>query len=66
MELDREKLDAYIDTVVKSQAPDLQIPPEACLGPTNRGSLCNRHLRGNRGSYQPKVGAVTLQSLSNR
>jgi glucose-6-phosphate 1-dehydrogenase len=31
MELDREKLDAYIDTVVKSQAPDLQIPPEACL-----------------------------------
>ncbi len=31
MSFDREKIDAYIDTVVKSQAPDLKIPHEACL-----------------------------------
>ncbi len=31
MNIDREKIDAYTNTVVKSQAPDLQIPREACL-----------------------------------
>lgn len=31
MEFDRERIDEYIDTVIKSTAPDLNIPPEACL-----------------------------------
>lgn len=31
MKPDKEHLDAYIDTVVKSQAPDLKIPHYACL-----------------------------------
>ncbi len=31
MELDRESIDRYVDIAVKGQAPDLKIPPQACL-----------------------------------
>ncbi len=31
MELDRESIDAYVDLTVKGSAPDLRVPPQACL-----------------------------------
>ena len=31
MELDRESIDAYVDLTIKGSAPDLRVPPQACL-----------------------------------